>query len=95
MRRNKSKLLKFDTSLSDYDEVIIGSPIWNARLSCPINAVLSACDLSNKRVSFILSSGSGEAPKAVKKINTDYPYAEIKILKEPLKNHDELKKILF
>ena len=86
--------MDFDNDVKEYDEVIIGSPIWNGRFSSPINTVLSKIDLKDKKVSFILYSGSGEAKKATKLINKKYPNASITILKEPKKYNEELDKLL-
>ena len=65
----KSKLKDFDNDISKYDEVIIGSPIWFDRLSCPINSLLDKLDLKGKKVTFILYSGGGETIKASEEIN--------------------------
>ena len=91
---HKSKLKEFNADISGYDGVMIGSPVWNGRLLCPINTVLASLDLSGKTVSFILYAGGGSAPKAVDKINEKYPGASVVVLKEPKKNADELKKIV-
>ncbi len=82
----KSKLKDFNDNIDSYDEVIIGSPIWNSRLSSPINTVLSKLDLTNKKVTFILYSASGKDNKAMEKIKKIYPEANIINLCEPLKN---------
>lgn len=89
----KEPLDGYDTDVKDFDGVVIGSPVWNARLSCPINTVLNETDLKDKRPSFILYSGSGEAPKAVKKLLQRFPDAQIILLKEPKKYPEELKKL--
>ena len=89
----KPKLINYDNDISNYDEVYIGSPIWNGRLACPTNTILKETNLENKNVTFILYSGSGTAKHAVKKINKLYPNAKIIILKEPKKYNEELKKI--
>ena len=48
--------------LSRYGAVIIGAPVWNARLPTPVAAFLRQTDLSGKRVwSFSTSMGSGIA----------------------------------
>ena len=88
----KDKLVDFDSDISKYDKVIIGSPIWNDRLSAPINRVISLLDLSNKDLSFILYSASGKAVKASEKIKELYNIDPI-ILKEPIKNKEKLKKL--
>lgn len=92
MRNYKDKLDNFDSDISSYDEVLIGSPIWNDRLCSVINSVLEKIDLTNKKVGFVLYSGSGKAGKASKLINEKYKTVPI-ILKEPKKNKDELKKL--
>ena len=91
----KEPLADFDADVSAYDEVVIGSPVWNARLSCPINTVLASIDLRGKTPVFVLYSGSGEAPKAVRKIADRFPGARVILLKEPKKYPDELKKLVF
>lgn len=91
--RSKTKLVEFNTDLSLYSEVVVGSPIWNARIAPPINTVLSELDLTKKQVKFVFWSGSGEAKKAVARINKEYPNSKYVILKEPKKYPVELKKI--
>ncbi len=89
----KSRLVDFNNDVSEYEEIIIGSPIWNGKFSSPINTVLSKIDLNNKKLSFILYSGSGEAPKTINTINKKYPNSNVIILKEPIKNKEELDKL--
>ena len=87
---HKEKLLDFNEDISSYEHVIIGTPIWNSRFSCPINTVLSKLDLSNKKLTFILYSASGKDNKAMKKINKIYPDANIINLKVPINDELEL-----
>lgn len=89
----KDVLVNFDDNIQMYDEVIIGSPIWNSRLSSPINSVLDKINLKNKKVTFILYSGSGTSKKATEKINKLFSNACIINIKEPIKNSKELEKI--
>ena len=89
----KSKLIDYDNNISDYDEIVIGSPVWNGKLSCPINTVLSKTDFTGKKISFVLYAGGGEAPKAEKLLRKKYSDAKVTILKEPKKHPEELKKI--
>ena len=90
LTKMKDKLIDFDSNISDYDEVVIGTPIWFDRVSSPINTVLSKLDLSNKKVSFILYSASGDAKKATERLKD---IGDITILKEPKKYKEELNKI--
>jgi flavodoxin len=89
----KAKLLDFDSDIKKYDEVIIGSPIWNGRLTPAINSVLDLLDLKNKKITFILCSGSGSAPKAESYLKSKYKKMQIINLKEPKNNIEILKSI--
>lgn len=88
----KDKLIDFNTDISNYDEIVIGSPVWFDRVSPPVNTVLKELNLSGKKVSFIFYSGSGEANKASEKVKD---LGNIIILKEPKKHKEELEKINF
>ena len=88
----KDKLINFNTDISNYDEIVIGSPVWFDRVSPPVNTVLKELDLSGKKISFIFYSGSGEANKASEKVKD---LGNIIILKEPKKHKKELEKINF
>ena len=89
----KEKLSGFDPDLSGYDAVVIGSPVWNGRISPPVNTVISSLDLTGKDVSFVLYAGGGEAPKAVEKLSALFPGAPVTVLKEPKKYPEELEKL--
>ena len=91
--KKKEKLKEYDRSTEGFDEVIIGSPIWNSRFSTPINTVLSELDLKGKKVYFVLYSASGEAVKAVERIKEEYPDSGFVVIKEP-KNNEQLEKLL-
>ena len=90
---HKPELVNFNDDVSSYDEVIIGSPIWNGRLSCPINTVLDKIDLTDKSVKFILYSGSGNAIKLEEKLKKIYKDTNIINLKEPKNYKEEIEKI--
>lgn len=90
---HKDKLQNYDKDISGFEKVVIGSPIWNARLSSPINRVLADVELSNIELTFVLYAGSGTGKKAVKRINKQYPNAKVVLLKDPKKYPEELKKI--
>ena len=90
---HKDKLVDFDNNINDYEHIIIGSPIWNDRFSSPINTVLSKLDLTNKKIAFVLYSGSGEGKHAKAKIEKNYPNALVVMVKEPKKYNDELSKL--
>lgn len=89
----EDELIDFDSDISDYNEIIIGSPIWNSRLSPPINTVLKSIDLNNKKFTFILYSGSGKSSKSEEFLIKKYNNVNIINLKEPKHNNEELKKL--
>ena len=81
-----------EINIDDYDRLIIASPIWNDRLSSPINTVIKNIN-KDEEIDFILYSGSGKANKACKRINKIFKKTKIIILKEPKKYHKELEKL--
>ncbi len=90
----KDELIDFNPNISKYDEIIIGSPIWNGRLSTPINTVLEKIDLNDKKSTFILYSGTGEAPKTDKLIKSKYKNSHIIHIKEAKTNNKMLEEQL-
>ena len=91
--KHKSKLVNFDENIGEFDGICIGSPIWNGLLSSPINMALSKLDLADKKVTFILYAGSGEAPKVYKQIAKKISQTKVIILKEPKSHPEELDKL--
>ena len=91
--KNRAKLDGYDPDVSGYDSVVIGSPIWNGRVTPAINTVIATTDLSGKDLSFVLSAGGGSAPKAEARLHSEFPTAKTVILKEPKKNPAELAKL--
>lgn len=63
--QKKEKIKEINIDLKEDDEVIIGSPIWNDRLSTPINAVLSQLALNKETTSFIVYPAGETAKKVV------------------------------
>ncbi|MBP5342818.1 hypothetical protein J6Y73_02705 [bacterium] len=89
----KARLVDYDSDVSSYDEIIIGSPIWNGKLTPAINTVLKKTNLDGKKITFVLYSGSGNGKKAQKKIDKLFGESNIIFLKEPKKYNEELKKL--
>ena len=89
----KEPLKDYDSDISGYDTIVIGSPVWNGRLSCPINTVLAQTDLSGKTLTFVLYSGGGEAKKAERQIAAKFPQAKIIHLKEPKTHPEQLERL--
>ena len=87
----KAKLIDYNNDVEGFDEIIIGSPIWCGKLSCPINTVLSKTDLKGKKASFILYAGGGEAPKTEQLLKEKFSGASVTVLKDPKKYPEQLK----
>ena len=88
----KDKIEELDINFDDYDVITIGTPIWNSRVSSPVNRILSNLK-TDKMINFILWSASGKASVAMKKLELKYPNSKFITLKEPKSNIEELKKI--
>ena len=68
MRAKKAPIKDLNLSLSEKDEVVIGSPIWNDRLSTPINSVLDVLRLNKETTRFILYPAGKTTSKSLKQI---------------------------
>ena len=93
LTKKKSALLDWNKNIEGYDHIIIGSPIWNARISSPINTVLSSLSLENKPLTFVFYAGSGTGQNAEMRVANEYPNAKALFLKEPKKYQEELDKL--
>ena len=91
----KAKLKEFDYDISNYDEVVIGSPIWNGRFTPAINTILANLKINNQKLSFVFYAGSGEGKKALKRLQKEYPHSSYVFLKQPKQYIEELNKLVF
>ncbi len=58
---NKRKRVKeFSINPEDYDEIVVGSPIWNGKLSSVGNTIVHKLRNYKGKIRFVLCSGSGE-----------------------------------
>ena len=89
----KDKLVDYDANLSSYDEIVVGSPIWNGKFPPALNTVLKVTNFGDKKLTFVLYSGSGSGPKAKERIQKELPNAEIIELQEPKSHESELEKL--
>lgn len=92
--KKKVELVDFTEDISEFDNIVIGSPTWADNLACPILRVLELINLDGKNVSFVLYSASGEAKGSVSTLKERFGEdAKILVLKEPKENKVELRKI--
>ena len=78
--------------LRSYSEVYVGTPVWNGRISTPINTVIDALEM--KKFSLICYSGSGKVKGALKRQLKNKRVENIISLVEPLKNKNDTINIL-
>ena len=65
--------------LSDYDEIFIGTPIWNSKGVPAINAFLQDESASKKVTGLIITSGGGSIDKCVKALESKIPNLKYKV----------------
>ena len=90
----KEKIKELNLDLKEDDEVIIGSPIWNDRLSTPINAVLNQFSFNKENTRFILypaGEGTKKSFAQLEKLGFKQPPI---IYSNPKKNQDKMQEIL-
>ena len=94
MGNKKTPIKEIDLELKEDDQVIIGSPIWNDRLSTPINSVLGQFNFNKENTKFILYPAGEETNKSFKQI-LDLGFIEKPIVyAHPLKSQEKAVEIL-
>ena len=73
------KLKPIDKDLSIYDEIFIGTPIWNSKGVPAINALLKDETVSKKVTGLIITSGGGEIDKCVKALKDRIPNVKYQV----------------
>lgn len=73
------KLKPIDKDLSIYDEIFIGTPIWNSKGVPAINALLKDETVSKKVTGLIITSGGGEIDKCVKVLKDRIPNVKYQV----------------
>ena len=94
MFKKKMPIQQLDLVLDKEDIVLIGSPIWNDRLSTPILTLLDKYDFNKKTTKFVFYSGGGKASHAEKQIEKMGFENKALVLKQPLSNKEEAEKLL-
>lgn len=67
------KLKPIEKDLNEYDEIFIGTPIWNRKGVPAINALLEDESICEKVTGLIISSGGGEIDKCVEALEEKLP----------------------
>ena len=94
MFKKKEKLKEYKIDLQPDDLVIVGSPIWNDRLSTPISTVLSQLDLNKETTKFILYPAGLTTSKSFEQIKKLGFLLEPLVVPYPLKYIEETKQLI-
>ena len=94
MMGRKAKIKEVNLELKEDDEVIVGSPIWNDRLSTPINAVLDQFAFNKETTGFILYPAGEGTKKSFKQIEKLGYQKQPVIVAHPLKKPERVKELL-
>ena len=88
------KINEIPAKWAENDEIIIGSPIWNNRLSTPINTLLRDYKFNKETTKFVLYPAGSNGKKAIERLQkmgfTQTPIVVI----APLNNQEATKKAL-
>ena len=68
-----------DIDFSLYDEIFIGTPIWNSKGVPAINAFLNDDDICRKVTGLIITSGGGDVEKCVKALEEKLPNVKYQV----------------
>ncbi len=91
---NKKKRIKeFTIDPSKYDLIVVGSPVWNDRVSSPINTVINKLKDYKGKIKFIFYAGGRSAKHATIKVSKSFLDARSIVIQEPKKHPDEYLKL--
>ena len=77
-KRFRPEISDTDVSVDQYDEIILGFPIWWYVAPTIINTFLEAYDFSNKIITLFATSGSSGFGNTVQELKVSAPNADIK-----------------
>ena len=75
-KKFRPEIITKDIEMSDYDEIILGFPIWWYVAPTIINTFLEAYDFSGKKITLFATSGGSGFGKTVKELQPSAPDAE-------------------
>lgn len=74
----KPKLNNDFSDISNYDTIMIGTPIWAGTVTPPVNTFLSEAQLKNKKIILFACSSGGDVSKCFDKMRSKLDGNEIK-----------------
>ena len=76
-KKFRPEIITKDIELSDYDEIILGFPIWWYVAPTIINTFLEAYDFSGKKITLFATSGGSGFGNTVSELKPSAPNADI------------------
>jgi flavodoxin len=73
----KPKLVSYDFSATEYDAIIIGTPVWAGSFAPPIKTFLKDNDLLKKKIALFACHSGGGAEKCFDKLKKEMPDCEV------------------
>ena len=89
---DKPKLLPYEINISDYDTIVIGTPVWASTFVPPIRTFLQENKLSGKKIGIVTCQAGVEADKCIQLLTAELKDSTVIAtisLKDPLKNKSE------
>ena len=94
MFSKKMPIKEVALTLKEDDLIVVGSPIWNDRLSTPVNSFLDQFELNKKTTKFILYPAGKTTSKSFKQIQKLGFEGDIVVIPYPKKYIEETDKLL-
>lgn len=66
--KRRPKLSELPVAFSNYDNIVLGAPVWAGTIASPMSAFLHTTDLAGKNVALFALSGGGDVKKAMQSI---------------------------
>lgn len=76
-KKFRPEIITKDIEMSDYDEIILGFPIWWYVAPAIINTFLEAYDFSGKKITLFATSGGSGFGNTVSELKPSAPNADI------------------
>lgn len=76
-KKSRPEIITKDIEMSDYDEIILGFPIWWYVAPTIINTFLEAYDFSGKKITLFATSGGSGFGNTVSELKPSAPNADI------------------
>lgn len=77
-KTSRPEIKPTDAKVADYDEILIGFPIWWYVAPTIINTFLEAYDFTGKKITLFATSGGSGFGKTVQELQSSAPGAEIR-----------------